>query len=589
MQIVFSLDGIKNMDQLYTWKMEQGGPFGDDMEVKVEHYHGKDYCDNVITALSGWKDKKYLGMQGRIANETFKLIAPDDTEYTVAFGINTYDEKLARLEVLITAPGTDNYDQKLEKLKIALKDKLLPDWQECTWLLDEQSAKLCKEAYEQAYIIENRLRAFASKVLIHFLGVSWLRRAGLEKQAESVKNLKDKFTQRVPEFVDINTDFLSMTLETLVGIMFEGVVFKDDVVLSRQEYEKLQGICSTAKSTSSVAEYVKSRRTVEKNLWTDLFVPYIDDPEAFKSATHSFIEDRNHVAHSKVLSWSSYQIMIKDFQELDKQIRFADEKFDTEEASEEVQATWEAEQDEQYDPEYEKEFIRDRISSETGIDILSERNISDWFDEVLHDLFSAVYQRYHLDMEYEISDFSTPSEGDAAFSVFCPVDEELYITVTADYAIDDDLGEDSTCYITAKDNKGKEVCSTEVHFHNGSGREGDNGLMEATDDTVYDTSGLDDFKEELFASIDFLNPYPAEAEAIAQRSKGVDIVIADFACEQCGKFGVSIDEEFLPVGKCCYCGWENELAMCDRCGELVSADLIEDGYCSSCHAYVDKQ
>ena len=238
-------------------------------------------------------------------------------------------------------------------------------------------------------------------------------------------------------------------------------------------------------------------------------------------------------------------------------------------------ATWEAEQE--YD-ESNKEFIRDRISSETGIDILSEWRIRDWFDEVLHDLFSAVYQKYHLDMEYEISDFSVPSEGDAVFSVFCSVDEELYIIVTAYYVIDDNLGEDSTCYITVKDNKG-EICSTEVHFHNGSGREGDNGLMEATDDTEYDTSGLDEFKEELFAFIDSLNPYPAEAEAIAQRSKGVDRVIADFACEQCGKFGVSIDEEFLPVGKCCYCGWENELARCNRCGELFSADLIEDGFC----------
>ena len=583
MQIVFSLDGIKNMDQLYTWSTEY---LFDTIPGKAEHYHGKDYCVNVITALSGWKDKKYLGMHDRIANETFKLIAPDDTEYIVAFGINTYDEKLARLEVIIKAPDTENYDHKLEKLKIELKDKVLPDWQECTWLLDEQSAKLCKEAYEKAYIIENRLRAFASKVLIHFFGVSWLRRAGLEKQAESVKKLKNKSTQRVPEFVNINTDFLSMTLETLVGIMFEGIVYKDDVVLSRQEYEKLQGICSNSKSTSNVAEYLKARRTVEKNLWTDVFVPYIEDPEAFKSATHNFIEDRNHIAHSKVLSWNAYQIMIRGFQKLDEQICVADEKFDMEEASGELQATWEAEH--KYD-DSNKGFIWDRFSDEIGMDILSEQSISDWFDEVLLELFSAVYQRYHLDMEYEISDFSTPSEGNTVFSVSCPVDKDLYITVIADYTIDDGLGEDSTCYITAKDNKGEEICSTEVHFQNGNGREDVNGLMVANTITEYDTSGLDDFQEELFASIDSLNPYPAEAEAIAQRSKGVDRVIADFACEQCGKFGVSIDEEFLPVGKCCYCGWENELSRCDRCGAWVSANNIEDGFCPTCYVYVDKQ
>ena len=586
MKIVFSMDGIKNMDLLYTWEMEQGGPFGDDIEVEAEHYHGKEYCEKVIAALPGWQEKKYLGMHGRIANETFNLISQADTKYTVAFGINTFGERLARLEVAISCSDTENYDQKLEGLKIALKDKLLSDWEECTWHLDEQSAKLCKEAYEQAYIIENKLRAFASKVLIHFLGVGWLRRAGLEKQAESVRDLKDKFTQRVPEFENINTDFLSMTLETLIGIMFEGIVYKDEVVLSRQHYETLQTICNNAKSASNVADYVKARRTVEKNLWPDLFIPYIGDPEAFKSATHNFIENRNHVAHSKVLSWNSYQVMLRDFQKLDKQLCLADEKFDREEASAEVLATWEAVQE---NAEYEEEYIRDRISSETGMEILSEQSIADWFDEVLHELFFAAYQRYHLNMEYDISDFHKPCEEDVVFSVFCPVDEDIHITVIAEYSIDDARGEESICCITAKDSEGEEICSAEVRFHNGDGREGDNGLMEATENTEYDTSELDEFKDELFSAIDSLNPYPAKAEAIVHRSKGIDRVLADFPCEQCGKYGVSIDEEFLPVGKCCFCGWENELVNCDRCGELVSAEVVEDGFCPSCHAYVEKQ
>jgi len=589
MQIVFSMDGIKDMDQLYTWTTEY---LFDSIPGKTEHYHGQDYCEKVIAGISDWKDKKYLGMQGRIANETFKLFAQDDTEYIVAFGINTYEEKLARLEVTITAPDMENYDQRLEKLKIDLKDRLLPDWQECTWLLDEQSAKLCKEVYEQAYIIENKLRAFASKVLIHFLGVSWLRRAGLEKEAESVKNLKGKFTQRVPDFENINTDFLSMTLETLVGIMFEGIVYKDEVVLTRQEYDKVQEMGSKAVSAGNVAAYLKARRTEEKKLWMDLFVPYIADPEAFKAATHNFIEDRNHVAHSKVLSWSSYQVMISDVHELDNLIRLADDKFDSEEASEEVLATWEAEQDESEDPEYEKAYIRDRISSETGMDILDESAIEDWFDEVLHDeLYSDIYQHYHLDVCFEVSDFSVPSEGSLLFSVTSPVEEDgsLRIDVIAESSIDDDLGGDSTCFLVARKEDGTDVCQAEVHFHNGNGFEGENGLMEADENTEFDTSELEDFKTELIAAIDELNPYPAEAEAIAHRSKGVDRVVADFACEQCGKFGISIDEEFLPVGKCCYCGWENELVNCDRCGELISTDLVEDGFCPSCHAYVDKQ
>ena len=201
MQIVFSMDGIKNMDQLYTWRMELDKLI--DCEVEVEHYHGNDYCKSIVSSLTDWPDAKYIGSHDRLANETFTL-TENSADYTLSFAIDTYAHKIAHMEVTITAPDTDHYNLELEKLKIALKNRLLMDWQECTWLLDEQSTKLCKDSYEQAYIIENNLRAFASKVLIHFLGVSWLRRAGLEKQAESVKNLKDKFTQRVPDFEDIN-------------------------------------------------------------------------------------------------------------------------------------------------------------------------------------------------------------------------------------------------------------------------------------------------------------------------------------------------------------------------------------------------
>ena len=143
MQIVFSMDGIKNMDQLYTWPMERDELFGGNVEV--EQYHGEDYCKSIVAALTDQSDEKYIGSHDRLANETF-VLKENGVEYRLSFAIDTYAHKVAQMEVTITAPDMENYDQSLEKLKIALKDKLLPDWQECTWLLDEQSAKLCKEA-----------------------------------------------------------------------------------------------------------------------------------------------------------------------------------------------------------------------------------------------------------------------------------------------------------------------------------------------------------------------------------------------------------------------------------------------------------
>lgn len=592
MHIAFSMDGIKNMDLLYTWTTTTTPELG---AGRVEHYHGANYCQRVIDDTlksinkSDWKEYHYCGSHERIANETFKLYSSDEAEYEVAFAINTYNGEAARIDVSVIAPQTETYDQRLEELKIALKNRLHLDWQECTWLVDEQASALCREAYEQAFTIENNLRAFASKVLIHFLGVNWIKRAGLEKQAESVQNLKEKFVQRVPEFDNINADFLSMTLETLAGVMFEGIIYNDDVVLKRQEYAQIQALGAKQNSkASSIAEYIKARRTVDKHIWNDLFVPYIDDPNGFKAAMHSFIEDRNHIAHSKVLSWSAYQIILRDFANMSALILSADAKFEREETADEVLQTWEAEHE---DAEYEREYYRDRLAGETGMDILDESEIQDWFDEILHELFNAVYQKYHFDVCYDISDFETPDEGGTVFSIHCPADEtgRARLDIIAEYSIDDDLGETSTCSIVVKDGSGEMICTAEVRFHNGNGAEGDEGIMEASDSTEYDTSELEDLEAELFSAIETLNPYQQKLDVLAYESKGTEEFVADFPCEQCGKFGVSVNEEFMTIGRCCYCGYEHDLVRCARCNELVSEDVLEHGFCPSCAAYIDKQ
>ena len=591
MTIKFSMDRIKNMDQLYTWTPTYSEELG--CPGEEEHYHGTDYCKQVIAdvlSAMNWGTQKYLGSLDRIANEVFNVNLSEGINYRIEFAINTYEKKAARLECTITGLETENYDQKLEELKIALKNRLAPDWEVCTWLVDMQSARLCKEAYEKAFVIENNLRAFASKVLIHFLGVDWLSKPGLEKQSESVKNLKGKFIQRVPEFDNINTDFLSMTLETLFGVLFDGVTYNIEFVLNRDQYDKLFNMASKNVSGQNIADYIKSKRTVEKSIWSDLFVPFIDEPEKFKDATHKFIEDRNHVAHSKILSWNSYQVILNDFEKMDGQIRNADAKFDMEETSDEILDTWSAEEEAEEEQDV-RAYYRDRLASETGIDILDESDIENQFDETLHDLYSDVFKQYHLDVRYEISDFQTPNEG-TCFTVTSPVleDGSLRVDVVANYIIDDDLGVDSVCKIECRDGKGKTICSAEISFRNGNGHEGQEGLMEADEDSEYDTSELEELREELFEYIDEkLNPYPGKLNAYVYENKGDNAWTADFACSQCGKFGVSINEEFLPIGRCCYCGWDNELEKCDRCGQLVNVDVLENGFCPSCSAYVDKQ
>ena len=173
------------------------------------------------------------------------------------------------------------------------------------------------------------------------------------------------------------------------------------------------------------------------------------------------------------------------------------------------------------DAEYKREYYRDRLASETGMDILDEKGIKYWFDEVLHELFDAVYQRYHLDVCYEISDFATPAEEEIVFSISCPAVEAdgVKIDIIAEYSVEDDLGEDSTCYMAVKDGVGNEICKAEVRFHNGNGYEGEEGIMVATEGSEYDTSELEDFREELFDAIESLNPYPARLDVLVYENK----------------------------------------------------------------------
>lgn len=72
MIIKFSMDRIKNMDQIYTWTPIHSEKFGCD--GAEEHYHGKDDCKLVVADMLrtlNWGTQEYLGTLERIAKEVF--------------------------------------------------------------------------------------------------------------------------------------------------------------------------------------------------------------------------------------------------------------------------------------------------------------------------------------------------------------------------------------------------------------------------------------------------------------------------------------------------------------------------------------
>ena len=318
MKIKFMYHQISDINQLYINQenKELSDLFGEPSTTKT--YRGKEYCEkilkNTLSKLSDFSEFHYEGCRERVAREIFTSTTSEG-KYTFIFTIDTYEESHARLQVSISfVPNEENdrtsfedkYNKTLEILKLALRDALKNDWQQCTWLIDTQSEFLCTDLYPQIFKIENKLRAFASKVLIRHLGVEWLNRAGLEKYHDSVENMESHFKQRVPEFDGINVAFLSRTLETLFEILFDGKVYDEKLVLTNAELMKLKKIIG-AKNSQNIENYILSKRKLEIEIWTDLFVQYFSDADAFKSSVTQFTKDRNHVAHNKLLSFAAYK------------------------------------------------------------------------------------------------------------------------------------------------------------------------------------------------------------------------------------------------------------------------------------------
>lgn len=107
----------------------------------------------------------------------------------------------------------------------------------------------------------------------------------------------------------------------------------------------------------------------------------------------------------------------------------------------------------------------------------------------------------------------------------------------------------------------------------------------ADSDSEYDDTEVHDFLEDLIAYIeDDLNPYVKQVSAMEYEyvRHGGESPVADFPCQECGKEGVSITEDLLPVGKCCYCGYENEIHICELCGTVYDDYGGDEHLCNGC-------
>ena len=413
-EIEFKMIEIKDLSKIQKRKIVKDDIFEADVE-QVEDIADV-YCQGImarIGTLFGSDSKvKYIGCTDRIGNFEFK-VSYKDVEYTVIFQMDTYEWnrqftiKIGYSQIRVGIPVLQmrekiaGYDHFLEKLKISIKNALIRDWYKCVWIKDNQSLELSREVYSDIYMAENELRAFISRIMIEHFGIDWHDRPEFYKLKASIEENAVIIKRNVPNFNNIDVNLYTVTLEKLMDTVMADIY--SDAMQDSPEMQKLikERIFATTQldKMKSALDFLKNRYVKKYNIWESFFKPLIVDPVRWEELLTSFIANRNHVAHNKLLDYMSKETMLSDTREFRRFIREAVIKFDEENCSEEVEETLQAIADQR---EYEQEARMEIIESESGVKIRDKKEILKLFQDTVDEIYIDAVNKVYFDEGIEV-------------------------------------------------------------------------------------------------------------------------------------------------------------------------------------------
>lgn len=169
-------------------------------------------------------------------------------------------------------------------------------------------------------------------------------------------------------------------------------LMQDSPEIQKEVKEKIFATTQNNKMQSAL-DFLKNRY-VKNIIYGKIFAPFILDPVRWEKLRTAFIDNRNHVAHNKLLDYSSKEIMLRDTREFRKIIEEAVEKFDMENCSEEVEETLQAIADQQ---EYEREMQMEIIESEAGVTIRNREKIKKLFQDTIDDIYTDAVDKTYFE------------------------------------------------------------------------------------------------------------------------------------------------------------------------------------------------
>lgn len=478
-EIEFKMIEIKDLSKIQKRKMIKDDIFEADVE-QVEDI-ADEYCKDIMARIENLLASdckvKYIGCTDRIGNFEFK-VSCNDVEYTVIFQMDTYEWnrqftiKIGYSQIRIGIPIPQmrekivGYDHFLERLKISIKNALIRDWYKCVWIKDNQSLELSGEVYSDIYMAENELRAFISRIMIEHFGIEWHDRPEFYKLKASIEENAVIIKRNVPNFNNIDVNLYTVTLEKLMDTVMTDIY--SDAMQDSPEMQKLikERIFETTQldKMKSALDFLKNRYVKKYNIWEKFFKPLIADSVKWEELLTSFIANRNHVAHNKLLDYMSKETMLSDTREFRRFIREAVIKFDEENCSEEVEETLQAIADQR---EYEQEARMEIIESESGVKIRDKKEILKLFQDTVDEIYTDAVNKVYFDEGIEVlgeCKLQDSVDEQLLFSIIGRSSQKLEIYGVID--IDDSEGTASAMQIRVY-NADENIVNGDIEYVNG--------------------------------------------------------------------------------------------------------------------------
>jgi len=555
------------------------------------------YLDNIVDKLNN-NNKIVKSCSAYEKSELLykiKLDTANGNTYFFEIEMATYNKSKHLFVSIFPQKINYEFDKDLYSVKFLFKDLLRKDWEECIWLLDDQSSQYANELYSDIHNVENKLRQFISIVMIRYFGINWWGNYAPKKIKDKYQARQGGYKRVAKLYANVSDKLLSIDTEDLILIMTHKIKkFKEEggtLVVKLLESLKETGDLSTvAAEYKRLVNELRNECEIEIDIWTDIFNKYFNDE--FIKEWEEFSKNRNHVAHNKLLDTDAYGIIKNSIQVVQVAIEDAEKKFNEISLSdEEKEKILELEAMR----EIENEMLEmSRMEEESGVRILDAGSIFERFNETVSEFIESIVDSVYFrsDLDTSTTSFDQESSEEELLIIKSKLnDSELKLIATI--FLDENPGNESSLNIKLIID-GEKFDECEMTYRNGEAiLDKEHNYYMPLNYNEFNDGDFDDFISNIESNIEELFPNLVDEVDLAKSSAirdGGNYPVADFPCEECGESYVCIDSSLEQYGKCVNCGHMHDVNQCERC-ETNYNESIEGNsmFCESCYEWFERQ